>query len=119
MPVQPASHSTPFTSREPVMPGTREPRPTASRRSSGTRTSAAWFGICIGVLVLIGLVVFMLQNTGPVAVSFLGMSGTAPLALALLIAGLGVGVVVLTFAALRIGQLRRRAGGGGRSGTQR
>ncbi|WP_454049860.1 DUF1049 domain-containing protein [Cellulomonas sp. Marseille-Q8402] len=64
------------------------------------------------MLLLIALVVFMLQNTGPVAVSFLGMSGTAPLALALLISGLAVGLVVLMSGALRIGQLRRRMSSG-------
>jgi len=117
MPVQPASHSTPARDRQPVAPAVAAPRPTASTRASGTRTSAAWFGICVGVLVLVALVVFMLQNTGPVAVSFLGMSGTAPLALTLLIAGLGVGIVVLVFASLRIGQLRRR--GAGTTGARR
>ena len=110
MPVQPASHSTPVRNREPADPAVRVPGATAPTRASGTRTSAAWLGICVGVLVLVALVVFMLQNTGPVAVSFLGLSGTAPLALTLLIAGLGVGIVVLVSASLRIGQLRRRAG---------
>jgi len=109
MPVQPASDSSPVRSREPVLPAAGEPHAQPRRRNAGTRTSAAWFGICVGVLVLIALVVFMLQNTGPVTVTFLGMSGSAPLALVLLIAGLAVGVVVLIFAGLRIGQLRRRA----------
>jgi uncharacterized integral membrane protein len=108
MPAQPASSSSSLRTREPVVPRAREPRATR-RRGAGTRTSAAWLGISVGVLLLIALVVFMLQNTGPVAVSFLGMTGTAPLALALLIAGVAVGVVVLAFASLRIGQLRRRA----------
>src|SRR6478752_9964588 len=119
MPVQPASHSTPARSRQPLEPTAQAPRPAAPARASGTRTSAAWFGICIGVLVLVALVVFMLQNTGPVAVSFLGLSGTAPLALTLLIAGLGVGIVVLAFASLRIGQLRRRAASGHPTGARR
>jgi uncharacterized integral membrane protein len=117
MPVQPASHST--RSRQPVEPEVRAPGADTLTRASGTRTSAAWFGVCVGVLVLVALVVFMLQNTGPVAVSFLGMTGTAPLALALLIAGLGVGIVVLVFASLRIGQLRRRAAGGHPTGARR
>lgn len=73
-----------------------------------TRTSAAWVGVCVGALVLIALVVFMLQNTTPVEVTFLGLVGTAPLALVLLIAGLGVGLVALVVGSLRIGQLRRR-----------
>jgi uncharacterized integral membrane protein len=73
-----------------------------------SRTSAAWVGLCVGALVLVALVVFMMQNTAPVEVTFLGATGTAPLALALLIAGLGVGIVALVLGALRIGQLRRR-----------
>lgn len=83
-------------------PGPRAARPVRSR------TSAAWFGVCVGALVLVALVVFMMQNTAPVEVTFLGMSGAAPLALVLLIAGLGVGIVALVVGALRIGQLRRR-----------
>lgn len=118
MPVQPASHPTPPSS-EPVLPRGRAVRATPVARGAGTRTSAAWLGICVGVLVLVALVVFMLQNTEPVGVSFLGFSGTAPLALTLLIAGLGVGIVVLVVASLRIGQLRRRAAGGHPTGARR
>ncbi|MCR6688862.1 lipopolysaccharide assembly protein LapA domain-containing protein [Cellulomonas sp.] len=73
-----------------------------------SRTGAAWVGVCVGVLVLIALVVFMMQNTTPVEVTFLGMSGSAPLALVLLIAGIGVGLIALVIGSLRIGQLRRR-----------
>jgi uncharacterized integral membrane protein len=70
--------------------------------------------VCVGAVVLVALVVFMLQNTAPVEVSFLAMTGTAPLALVLLIAGLGVGVVALVVGSLRIGQLRRRLRAGSR-----
>lgn len=108
MPVQPASRSHPQRRREPVLPEIRDPQDDARRRGSGTRTSAAWFGIGVGALVLVALVVFMLQNTGSVAVSFLGMTGTAPLAVVLLIAALGSALVVLLVGGLRIGQLRRR-----------
>ncbi|MCR6648863.1 MAG: lipopolysaccharide assembly protein LapA domain-containing protein [Cellulomonas sp.] len=73
-----------------------------------SRTGAAWVGVCVGVLVLIALVVFMMQNTTPVEVTFLGMSGSAPLSLVLLIAGIGVGLIALVIGSLRIGQLRRR-----------
>lgn len=89
----------------PRTPGTARRNSTTPAR---TRTSAAWVGACVGVLVLVMLVIFMLQNTAPVEVAFLGMSGAAPLALVLLIAGLGVGIVVLTLGGLRIAQLRRR-----------
>ena len=83
----------------------REEDPTLVRR---TRISATWGGIVVGAAVLVLLIVFMLQNTVPVEVSFLGLHGSAPLALALLIAGLGFAVVTLVVGSLRIGQLRRR-----------
>lgn len=73
-----------------------------------TRTSAAWVGICIAALILVLLIVFMLQNTRRVEVSFLWMNGTLPLALALLIAGVGVALLAVVVGAARITQLRRR-----------
>ena len=112
MPVQ--SNSTPrFTSdlEHPLPLGDRPSRTATgapTHKPVRSRTSAAWFGVCVGALVLVALVVFMMQNTDPVEVVFLGMAGSAPLALVLVIAGLGVGVVALVVGALRIGQLRRR-----------
>ncbi len=108
MPVQPVSRSRPQHGREPVLPEIRDPQDDVRQRGSGTRTSAAWFGITVGVLIMIALVVFMLQNTESVTVSFLGMMGAAPLAAILLIAALGAALVVLLVGGLRIGQLRRR-----------
>ncbi|GAA1728821.1 DUF1049 domain-containing protein [Isoptericola hypogeus] len=77
-------------------------------RAPRTRAGAVWVGICIAALVLVALIVFMLQNTQLVLVSFLGMQGTVPLAVALLIAGVGVGVIALVVGSIRIAQLRRR-----------
>lgn len=92
----------------------------ATRRAAGltaaaaptrrTRAGAAWVGICLGALVLVALIIFMLQNTGTVEVAFLGMRGTAPLAVTLLIAGVGVGIVALVIGTWRISQLRHRLG---------
>jgi uncharacterized integral membrane protein len=58
---------------------------------------------------LVALIVFMLQNTRSVEVTFLWMHGTLPLALALLIAGLGSAILAMVFGAARITQLRRLA----------
>jgi len=77
-------------------------------RAPRSRAGAAWVGICVAALVLVALIVFMLQNTQLVLVSFLGMQGTVPLAVALLIAGVGVGVIALVVGSIRIAQLRRR-----------
>jgi putative membrane protein len=72
-----------------------------------TRTSATWFIVCGAAVALVVLIVFMLQNTRSVEVSFLWMHGTLPLALALLIAGVGVAFLVMVVGAARITQLRR------------
>jgi lipopolysaccharide assembly protein A len=73
-----------------------------------TRISAAWFGVCTAAAVLVVLIVFMLQNTRSVEITFLGMHGTLPLALALLIAGVGVAIIAMVVGTARITQLRRR-----------
>ena len=72
-----------------------------------THTGATWVGICAAVLTLVVLIVFMLQNTRRVEVSFLWMNGSLPLALALLIAGIGVGIVAMVVDTARVTQLRR------------
>jgi uncharacterized integral membrane protein len=96
-----------------------EPAPTPDLGRSGpvasrppitvahTRTSAAWFGIWAGVAVLILLIIFIAQNTADVEITFLWMHGSLPLALALLIAGVGVAIIAMGVAAARIAQLRR------------
>ena len=72
-----------------------------------TRMGGAWVGICAAVLTLVVLIIFMLQNTRRVEVSFLWMNGSVPLALALLIAGVGVGIVAMVVGTARVTQLRR------------
>jgi uncharacterized integral membrane protein len=72
-----------------------------------TRTGTAWFGICVAALLFVVLIVFMLQNTGSVEVSFLWMHGNLPLALALLVAAVGAALLTMVIGAARITQLRR------------
>jgi uncharacterized integral membrane protein len=71
-----------------------------------TRWSTAWAVICAAALALVALIVFMLQNTRSVEVTFLWMHGTLPLALALLIAAVGAATLTMVFGAGRIAQLR-------------
>ena len=71
-----------------------------------TRLSGAWTALVVGVVVLVVILVFILQNLQSVEVHFLFLQGNLPLAVALLFAmGLGA-VVVLAFGAVRILQLR-------------
>ncbi len=74
----------------------------------GSRTSTTWVAVIGLVVLLVLLVIFIGQNTQDVSVAFLGWSGQAPLAVALLIAATGGMVVAVIAGALRILQLRRR-----------
>ena len=60
------------------------------------------------VVLLVLLAIFVLQNTQKVEISFLGWSGNAPLAAALLIATAAGLVLAVAAGTLRILQLRRR-----------
>lgn len=98
----PAAIPAPAASTEPAAAAAPSPGPVPR-----TRTGATWVGICTAVLTLVVLIVFMLQNTRRVEVSFLWMDGSVPLALALLIAGVGVGIVAMVVGTARVTQLRR------------
>ncbi len=71
-----------------------------------TRASAVWVATGAALLLLSLLIVFMLQNSSKVEVHFLGLTGTIPLGMALLIAAVGGGVVVAIAGIARVTQLR-------------
>ena len=74
----------------------------------GSRTSGIWAAVVgLGVVLLL-LVIFIAQNTQSVSVSFLGWSGSAPLAVSLLIATAAGLFLAAVAGSLRILQLRRR-----------
>jgi uncharacterized integral membrane protein len=79
------------------------PRPTMR-----TRLSAAWVGVMAGALVLVLILVFILQNTRSVKVSFLAFAGSMPLGIALLLATISGLLLAGGIASLRIWQLRHR-----------
>ena len=85
--------------------GAGRPEPAAER----TRVGAAWVAVAVGLLVLAAILVFVLQNSGRVAVRFLAFEGTLPLGVALLLATLLGAVLVLLLGSARILQLRRAA----------
>jgi uncharacterized integral membrane protein len=95
---------------EPAETTTSEAGPSATRRAPRvTRISAAWVATGVALVLLILLIVFILQNSTKVEVQFLGLSGTIPLGMALLIAAVGGGVVVAIAGIARITQLRMNA----------
>jgi uncharacterized integral membrane protein len=71
-----------------------------------TRLSGAWTGLVVGLLGLVLLGVFILQNLQNVELSFLIFHGHLPLAIALLFAVILGAIIVLGFGGARIMQLR-------------
>jgi uncharacterized integral membrane protein len=95
--VPPESEVAASSSAEPTLPQhTVEP----------TRTSMVWTMVCIGVVLLLAILVFILQNGQRVRVRFLMVNGTLPLGAALLFAALLGALLVLVAGAARVLQLR-------------
>jgi uncharacterized integral membrane protein len=72
-----------------------------------TRAGLAWVAVCTAVLVAVALLVFIVQNTQTVHVSFLWLDGDTSLAVAALVSAVAGAVVTLVFGTARIVQLRR------------
>jgi putative membrane protein len=86
----------------PEKPSEPEPYPGEEH----TRLSGAWTALVIGVLALVLILIFILQNLQNVQLSFLFFQGHLPLAVALLFAVILGAVIVLAFGGARISQLR-------------
>jgi uncharacterized integral membrane protein len=74
-----------------------------------TRSGMLWTGLILSALVLLVLLIFILQNSTPVQINFLGASGTLPTGVALLLAAIAGLLLVAIPGGLRILQLRRAA----------
>lgn len=83
--------------------------PTARRNPlRRTRTSAVWVGVIVFAALLVLLLVFILQNTQSVQISYFGASGNVSLAVAMLLAAVAGILLAAIAGSLRIWQLRRR-----------
>lgn len=111
MTTDPNSLQPDVTATEPstTEPPTTEAGPPPPRAPRLTRASALWVATSASLVLLILLIIFMLQNSTKAALHFLGLSGTVPLGLALLIAAVGGGVLVGIAGMARVTQLRRSA----------
>src|SRR5450759_5202190 len=81
-----------------------------------TRLSGAWTAIVVGLVAMVVILVFILQNQQSVEVTFLVFKGHLPLAVALLFALIFGCLLVVAFGAARILQLRMVAGRARRKG---
>ncbi len=87
-----------------------QPRPETLPGESRTRLSGAWTAVVVGLLALVVILVFILQNQQNVEVTFLTFQGHLPLAVALLFALILGAVIVFAFGSARMLQLRMVAG---------
>lgn len=72
-----------------------------------TRTGTVWVALGAAALIAIVLIIFLAQNTRSTEITFLWMSTSTSLAVALLIAAVGSVLLTLILGTARIGQLRR------------
>jgi lipopolysaccharide assembly protein A len=105
----PAQTSPPPGTMPPPSNGTRPP-PAAqpSRRGRAhTRISGVHTGLIAGVAVLVVVLIFIVQNTHTVHLSFLGAHLALPAAVALLLAVVAGALLMAAAGTARITQLRR------------
>ena len=81
-----------------------------------TRLSGAWTAIVIGLIALVVILVFILQNQQSVEIKFLMFHGELPLAVALLFALILGAIIIFAFGVARILQLQMVAGRARRKG---
>jgi uncharacterized integral membrane protein len=100
----PADNSVPA---EPEVAAPADAEPTLAEHTiEPTRTSMVWTMVGIGVILLVAILVFILQNGQRVQVRFLMVDGTLQLGVALLFAALLGALLVLVTGAARVLQLR-------------
>lgn len=74
-----------------------------------TRTGTIWASLIFGIVALVVVLIFILQNGSSVTIHFITLSGSLPLGVALLFGAILGALVVLLFGAARVLQLRRLA----------
>lgn len=99
-------HATPPEGLPRPVPGLPEPPPPPVARS---RTGGLWMGLTFSAVVLLVLLIFIMQNLATIQVRFLGLTGSLPIGVALLLAAVAGLLLVAIPGGLRILQLRRAA----------
>jgi lipopolysaccharide assembly protein A len=100
------------------------PDPQATATAGGkpalrTRTSGAYKSLLGGAVVLALLLIFILENTKSVKISYLGTTEHMPLGVALLLAAVAGALIVGVVGSVRMLQLRRRVKRGGKEAKAR
>lgn len=74
-----------------------------------TRAAATWTGLVIGILVLIVLLIFILQNLDSATLHLFAWDFTLPLGVTILLAAIAGAIVMALAGGIRILQIRRAA----------
>jgi putative membrane protein len=111
MTATPESQGAASTLPPPSTNGSAPPRPPAPQappqRPSRTRISSLRTGLITGVIALIVVIIFIIQNAHAVNISFLGAHLHLSLAVALLLAAIAGALAMAAAGTARITQLRR------------
>lgn len=83
--------------------------PTPERPIPVTRTGTIWASLIFGIVALVVVLIFILQNGTSVTIHFITLSANLPLGVALLFGAILGALVVLLLGAARVLQLRRLA----------
>ena len=80
-----------------------------ARKIKRTRVGAAWIALIVGIIVMVLLLIFILQNLDSTPVSLLFWEFNLPLGVALLLAAIAGAVIMAVVGGWRILQIRRVA----------
>ncbi|QMU75771.1 DUF1049 domain-containing protein [Streptacidiphilus sp. PB12-B1b] len=119
---EPVAAPTTVPTAPPVTPPVTEPEPSGPEQwpeplepIRRTRTGVLWMSMVLAAVVLILLLVFIIQNSAKVDISFMGAHGHLPLGVALLLAAVSGLLLVAIPGTGRIVQLRRQVRRGQRT----
>ena len=88
---------------------TPEPAVAGAPRPKHSRTGAAWVALIVAAIVFIFLLVFIMQNSGPVQVQYFGFDWTMSLGVAMMFSAVLGALTAGLLGTVRILQLRARA----------
>jgi putative membrane protein len=104
----PDTHTPAETTNDPAFDGPAQAEPKLAPPLH-TRTSAAFKAFAAGTVVLLLLLIFILENTQSVKISYFGATGHMALGVALLLAAVGGALLIAVVGTARISQLRKHA----------
>lgn len=103
-----SSPITPDRGEDPNADPTAPPRTSkADNALAHTRAASLWTGLVIGILVLIVLLIFILQNLDSATLHLFAWDFTLPLGVTILLAAIAGAVVMALAGGVRILQMRR------------